>query len=140
VGKIMNIVNNVVIVKGKASAKHCTSGHALDSETLLVYKDRKVCEHTVFLRHLLTPDLSTIQIHENFGPIYQPMYQVNFNSSFPLDLNKVQVSRSIFHVPARSNYVFLAELAILCGSDASNVHDEELAEYELEFSDDAPIK
>jgi hypothetical protein len=46
------------------------------------------------------------------------------------------VSRPIFHVPTRSNYVFLAELAILRGSDASNVHDEEPAEYELEFSDD----
>jgi H/ACA ribonucleoprotein complex non-core subunit NAF1 len=64
------------------------------------------------------------------------MYQVKFNSSFPLDLNEARVSRPIFHVPARSNYVFLSELAILRGSDASNVHDEEPAEYELEFSDD----
>lgn len=64
------------------------------------------------------------------------MYQVKFNSSFPLDANEARVSRPVFHVPARSKYVFVAELSRLRGSDASNVHDEEPAEYELEFSDD----
>ena len=83
----------------------------------------------------LTPDLF-IQIHETFGPTYLPMYQVRFNSSFPLDVNEAQVSRPVFHVPARSKYVFVAELSKLHGSDASNVHDEEPGEYELEFSDD----
>jgi H/ACA ribonucleoprotein complex non-core subunit NAF1 len=42
----------------------------------------------------------------------------------------------VFHVPARSKYIFVASLTRLRGSDASNVHDEEPAEYELEFSDD----
>ena len=64
------------------------------------------------------------------------MYQIKFNSSFPLDLNEAQVLRPIFRFPTHSNYVFLAELAILRGSDASNVHDEKPAEHELGFSDD----
>jgi hypothetical protein len=64
------------------------------------------------------------------------MYQVKFNSSFPLDESEALVSRPVFHVPARSKYVFVAKLSRLRGSDASNVHDEEPAEYELEFSDD----
>lgn len=64
------------------------------------------------------------------------MYQVKFNSAFPLDMNEALVSRPVFHVPARSKYVFVAELTKLRGSDASNVHDEEPADYELEFSDD----
>jgi H/ACA ribonucleoprotein complex non-core subunit NAF1 len=42
VGEIMNIVNNVVVVKGEASSTHRASAHALDSETLLVYEDRNV--------------------------------------------------------------------------------------------------
>jgi H/ACA ribonucleoprotein complex non-core subunit NAF1 len=42
VGEIMNIVNNVVIVKGGWSGTHRASEHALDAETLLVYDDRKV--------------------------------------------------------------------------------------------------
>lgn len=41
-GEIMNIVNNVVIVKGGSSGTHRASGNALDAETLLVYDDRKV--------------------------------------------------------------------------------------------------
>lgn len=41
-GEIMNIVNNVVIVKGGGSGTHRASEHALDAETLLVYDDRKV--------------------------------------------------------------------------------------------------
>ena len=77
-----------------------------------------------------------MQIHETFGPTSLPMYQVRFNSSFPLDVNEARVSRPVFHVPARSKYVFVAELSKLRGSDASNVHDEEPGEYELEFSDD----
>ncbi|KAH9070702.1 NAF1-domain-containing protein [Lactarius deliciosus] len=113
VGEIMNIVNNnVVVVKGEASSTHRASEHALDSETLLVYEDRKVLGY----------------IHETFGP--------TSTGAHPLDLNEARVSRPVFHVPARSKYVFVAELTKLRGSDASNVHDEEPAEYELEFSDD----
>jgi H/ACA ribonucleoprotein complex non-core subunit NAF1 len=42
VGEIMNIMNNVVIVRGGESGTHRASGHALDAETLLVYEDRRV--------------------------------------------------------------------------------------------------
>lgn len=42
VGEIMNIVNNVVIVKGGGSGTQRASEHTLDAETLLVYDDRKV--------------------------------------------------------------------------------------------------
>ena len=64
------------------------------------------------------------------------MYQVKFNSQYPLDPEKVQVSKEVFHVPARSNFVFVRQLRALKGSDASNAHDEEPADDELEFSDD----
>ncbi len=42
VGEIMNIVNDVVIVKGSDSATHRASEHTLDAESLLVYENRKV--------------------------------------------------------------------------------------------------
>ena len=137
VGEIMNIVNNVVVVKGEASTTHRASEHALDSETLLVYEDRKVLGYVsgALLLLLLTLRPFT-QIHETFGPTYQPMYQVKFNSAHPLDSNEARVSRPVFHVPARSKYVFVGELTKLRGSDASNVHDEEPVDYEIEFSDD----
>jgi H/ACA ribonucleoprotein complex non-core subunit NAF1 len=58
VGEIMNIVNNVVIIKGVESGSHRALDRALDSETLLVYEDRRVLGYvsTRRLILLLTPD------------------------------------------------------------------------------------
>ncbi|KAF8346975.1 Gar1/Naf1 RNA binding region-domain-containing protein [Amanita rubescens] len=121
VGEVMSIVDNVVIVKALSSGVvNRGSDKALDTDTLLVFDDRTVLGY----------------IYEPFGPTSQPLYQVRFNDAFPLDPEKVQVSREVFHVPSRSNFVFLREIKRLKGSDASNVHDEEPAEDELEFSDD----
>ncbi|KAA1468127.1 NAF1-domain-containing protein [Dentipellis sp. KUC8613] len=121
VGEIMSIIDKVAIVKGHASqAQNRASEKALDSETLLVFEDRKVLGH----------------VFETFGPTYQPLYQIKFTNDFPLNPDQVIIGREVFHVPQRSNFVFLSELKRIKGSDASNVHDEEPAEYELEFSDD----
>jgi len=77
-----------------------------------------------------------LQVYETFGPTYQPLYQVKFSQDYPLDPEKITVGREVFHIPQRSNFVFLNELKRLRGSDASNAHDEEPADHELEFSDD----
>lgn len=76
------------------------------------------------------------QVYETFGPTAQPLYQVKFDSTFPLDLERVKIGREVFHVPTRSRFVFVSQIKALKGSDASNVHDEEPADDELEFSDD----
>ncbi|ETW87152.1 hypothetical protein HETIRDRAFT_456864 [Heterobasidion irregulare TC 32-1] len=121
VGEVMSILDRMAIVKGVASETPGRgSERALDSETLLVFENRQVMGY----------------ISETFGPTYQPMYQVKFNDKFPLDAEKVKISREVFHVPQRSNFVFVNELKHWRGSDASNLHDEEPAEFELEFSDD----
>jgi H/ACA ribonucleoprotein complex non-core subunit NAF1 len=77
-----------------------------------------------------------VQIYETFGPTSQPLYQVKFSNSYPLDPEKMRISRNVFHLPRRSRFVFLNQIKQMKGSDASNVHDEEPADYELEFSDD----
>jgi H/ACA ribonucleoprotein complex non-core subunit NAF1 len=64
------------------------------------------------------------------------MYSVRFPSSENIDLAQVQKGRQVFHLPYKSHYVFPRALALLKGSDASNVHDEEPGVEELEFSDD----
>jgi H/ACA ribonucleoprotein complex non-core subunit NAF1 len=64
------------------------------------------------------------------------LYQVKFNNGYPLDPEKMRISRDVFHVPKRSRFVFLNQIKQMKGSDASNVHDEEPADHELEFSDD----
>ncbi|VDC05793.1 unnamed protein product [Peniophora sp. CBMAI 1063] len=116
VGDVMSVSSNIVIVRGAAGQAQI----ALDSDTLLVFEDRKVLGY----------------VYETFGPTLQPFYQVRFGEKYPLDAEKVQVSRPVFHVPRRSRFVNVFELRKLKGSDASNVHDEEVAEYEMEFSDD----
>lgn len=42
----------------------------------------------------------------------------------------------MYHVPNRSKFIFPSQLTRFKGSDASNVHDEEIGEDEVEFSDD----
>ena len=64
------------------------------------------------------------------------MYQVKFPKIDSIDRTIVTSSRAVFHVPARSKFVFPSQLRLMKGSDASNVHDEEVNEDELEFSDD----
>ncbi|KAF9245834.1 NAF1-domain-containing protein [Melanogaster broomeanus] len=93
---------------------------ALDVESLLVFEDRKVLGY----------------IYETFGPTSQPLYQVKFTQQHPLDTAKIWLSREVFHVPQRSRFVFVDQLKKLRGSDASNLHDEEPADDEVEFSDD----
>ncbi|KIK70657.1 hypothetical protein GYMLUDRAFT_78897 [Collybiopsis luxurians FD-317 M1] len=122
VGHVMNIVDNVVIVEGlQTELARVASDRALDADTLLVFEDRKVLGY----------------IFETFGPTTQPMYQVKFNPiTYPLNLEKVRISLKVYHVPQRSNFVFMRQIQAMKGSDASNMNDEEPAEHELEFSDD----
>ncbi|KAH7886067.1 Gar1/Naf1 RNA binding region-domain-containing protein [Phlebopus sp. FC_14] len=121
VGEIMSIVGNIAIVRGlPADQVKILSERALDTESLLVFEDRKVLGY----------------IYETFGPTSQPLYQIKFNQHYPLDTERVRVAREIFHVPKRSHFVFVDQLKKLRGSDASNIHDEEPAEDEIEFSDD----
>ncbi|KDR85704.1 hypothetical protein GALMADRAFT_132365 [Galerina marginata CBS 339.88] len=121
VGEVMNILDRVAIVRGLPSSQlNRGNDRALDSDTLLVFEDRKVMGY----------------IYETFGPTTQPLYQVKFSNAFPLDPERVRVGREVFHVPTRSRFVFVNQIKVFKGSDASNVHDEEPADDELEFSDD----
>ena len=145
VGEVMNIVDRVVIIKGNPSHMlNRGSDRALDSDTLLVFDDRTVMGYVRPSLLSLSLVLSarslshTIpgQVYETFGPTAQPLYQVKFDSKFPLDLERVKIGREVFHVPTKSRFVFVSQIKALKGSDASNVHDEEPADDELEFSDD----
>jgi H/ACA ribonucleoprotein complex non-core subunit NAF1 len=138
VGEVISIMEMAVIVKGAESeVANRAAGRALDSGTLLVFSDRKVLGYVIFcILSILSSSHSNSQVYETFGPTSQPLYQVKFNHAYPLDLEKVQISRTVFHVPQRSHFVFLNQVSLLRGSDASNAHDEEPADDELEFSDD----
>jgi H/ACA ribonucleoprotein complex non-core subunit NAF1 len=141
VGEIMTIVDRIVIVRGLPSQHfNHASERALDSDTLLVFDDRKVLGYvrfhsSVFIEAIFVHTLPG-QIYETFGPTMQPLYQVKFCESFPLNPERVRVGREVFHVPSRSRFVFVSQIKSLKGSDASNVHDEEPGDDEVEFFSD----
>ncbi|KAH8835529.1 Gar1/Naf1 RNA binding region-domain-containing protein [Flagelloscypha sp. PMI_526] len=118
VGEISSIVNNSVVVR--VTAPTFSRERVLDNDTLLVFEDRTVFGY----------------IADTFGPTSQPFYQVRFSKEYPLDPKKVQYSRQVFHVPERSRFVEVNQIRRFKGSDASNLHDEEVGEEEIDFSDD----
>lgn len=73
---------------------------------------------------------------ETFGAVKQPLYSVRFPSASSIDKDNFRIGRLVYHVPTRSNFVFTQEIARIKGSDASNLHDEEVGEDQMDFSDD----
>lgn len=141
VGEIFSIVDKVVIVKGlPQQVLGRVSDRALDSDTLLVFEDRKVLGYvSIFSYHYPSRgphSTNPSQIWETFGPTAQPFYRVQFSEAYPLDSEKVRVAREVYHVPTRSKFISVSFLKQYRGSDASNAHDEEPAAEELDFSDD----
>jgi H/ACA ribonucleoprotein complex non-core subunit NAF1 len=75
------------------------------------------------------------RIEEVFGPVNQPMYLIRPVESFLSSLSPpftIQPAR-IFYVPSQSCFIFPDRTP---GTDASNLHDEELPVDQQEFSDD----
>ncbi|KAF8600818.1 NAF1-domain-containing protein [Ceratobasidium sp. AG-I] len=116
IGEIMTIIDSVIVVKGNTTGVHCV----LDTDSLLVFEDRKVLG----------------KVFETFGAVKQPLYSIRFPSAAVIDKNTFWIGRVVCHVPARSNFVFTEAIARIKGSDASNLHDEEIAEDQMDFSDD----
>ncbi|KAJ3480421.1 hypothetical protein NLI96_g8366 [Meripilus lineatus] len=99
------------------------SGPAITSEAQVRTKNEVVDSDVV------VPDIEEI-------PTTERLEKVRFSQKFPLDAEKVKVSREVFHVPTRSKFVFVNQIKAFKGSDASNAHDEEPGDDELDFSDD----
>ncbi|CUA72905.1 H/ACA ribonucleoprotein complex non-core subunit NAF1 [Rhizoctonia solani] len=116
IGEVMTVLDSVVVIKGYTSSVD----RVLDTDSLLVFEDRNVFG----------------VVFETFGAVKQPLYSVRFPSASAIDKDAIRVGRQVFHVPARSNFVFINEIARIKGSDASNLHDEEVGEDQLDFSDD----
>ncbi|CAE6436914.1 unnamed protein product [Rhizoctonia solani] len=116
IGEVMTIIDSVVVIRG------CASGvdRVLDTDSLLAFEDRSIFG----------------VVFETFGAVKQPLYSVRFPSASAIDKSTVWVGKQVFHIPTRSNFVFTSEIARIKGSDASNLHDEEVGEDQLDFSDD----
>ncbi|KAL8784249.1 MAG: hypothetical protein Q9213_004071 [Squamulea squamosa] len=115
-GNVEHLVENSILIKGKTSGE----SRALESGSLLCLADRSVVG----------------VVAELLGQVQHPYYSVRFTNPTAIAEAGISKGTSIFYVEQHSSYVFTQNLKALKGSDASNMHDEEVGDDELEFSDD----
>ncbi|KAK3389631.1 Gar1/Naf1 RNA binding region-domain-containing protein [Podospora didyma] len=73
---------------------------------------------------------------DTIGKVEKPMYLVTFNSRAEIEELQLSAGTVIYYSIDHANFIFTQELKTLKGTDASNIHDEEVAPEEMEFSDD----
>ncbi|KAG8791053.1 hypothetical protein FRC16_000616 [Serendipita sp. 398] len=122
IGEIKSVIDNVVVVKSKEHGMQ----RVLDTDSLLVLEDRRVLGF----------------VFETFGPLKNPFYSIRFPTPSDIPSNVTSFIPSegptipVYCCPQRSNFAYTAKIKLHKGNDASNIYDEEVAEDEIEFSDD----
>lgn len=115
-GNVENLVENIVLIKAKTSGEY----QVLETGSVLCLEDRTIIG----------------VVAETLGRVHQPLYSVRFTNAAAISEAGIAKGTRIFYVEQHSTYVFIQSLKALKGSDASNLHDEEVGDDELEFSDD----
>ena len=115
-GFVENVVENIAVIKAKVSGEY----EVLETGSLLCLEDRSVIG----------------VIAETLGRVQQPYYCVRFTNAAAIGEAGIRQSTKIFWVQEHSTTVFTQPLKAFKGTDASNLHDEEVGDDELEFSDD----
>lgn len=117
-GVVVGVVESTVLVQAKVSGEY----QVLESGSLLCLEDRTVVG----------------VVAELFGRVEQPMYTIRFTNDAAIEEAGVSTpGTTIYYVePPHSTFVFTQPLKSIKGSDASNFHDEEVGDDEMEFSDD----
>lgn len=115
-GIVENTVEDLILIKAKISGEY----RVLETGSVLCLEDRAVIG----------------VVAETLGRVQQPYYSVRFTNAAGITEAGIAKDTKIFYVEQHSTYVFTQSLKALKGSDASNLHDEEVGEDEMEFSDD----
>lgn len=115
-GVVEGIVENVLLIKAKISGEY----RVLESGSVLCLGDRSVIG----------------VVSETLGRVQQPLYSVRFTNAGEITEAGLAVGTTVFYSEQHSKYVFTQALKAYKGSDASNLHDEEVGDEEIEFSDD----
>ena len=115
-GLVENKVENLALIKANTSGEY----QVLESGSLLCLQDRTVIG----------------VVSETLGRVQQPYYSVRFTNAAAITEAGIEKGTKIFYVAQHSTTVFTQPLKAFKGSDASNLHDEEVGDDELEFSDD----
>ncbi|KAK0102056.1 hypothetical protein ONS95_001143 [Cadophora gregata] len=116
VGNVEHIVENVLVIKAKTSGEN----RALESGSVLCLEDRSVIG----------------VVAEILGPVQKPLYSVMFTNAGEIAEAGLSLGTKVFYSEKHSTFVFTQALKAYKGSDASNLHDEEVGDEEMEFSDD----
>ncbi len=115
-GQVENVVENLVLIKAKTSGEY----QVLESGSVLCLENKAVIG----------------VVAETLGRVQQPYYSVRFTNAAAIAEADISKYKRIFYVGQHSTYVFTHSLKAFKGSDASNLHDEEVGDDEIEFSDD----
>ncbi|TKA44493.1 hypothetical protein B0A54_05238 [Friedmanniomyces endolithicus] len=115
-GTVERAVEAMILIKGATPGEY----QVLESGSVLC-----TAERTVFG-----------VVAETLGRVQEPMYSVAFNSAQEIKDAGLEEGVKLYYVDAHSTFVFTQPLKNMKWTDASNIHDEEVGDEEMEFSDD----
>ncbi|KAI5803286.1 Gar1/Naf1 RNA binding region-domain-containing protein [Peziza echinospora] len=115
-GEVQSVMDKLILIKAKTSGEY----QVLNEGSIVTLESREI--------------IGTVS--DLLGRVQDPLYIVRFNEADEITNAGITTGTKIFYAPAHSTYVFTKALKAQKGSDASNLHDEEVDENEIEFSDD----
>ncbi|KAI5920596.1 Gar1/Naf1 RNA binding region-domain-containing protein [Camillea tinctor] len=115
-GEVEHIVENTVVVKANTTGEY----QVLDSGSVVCLENRSVIA----------------AIADLIGSVRQPRYTARFTNEEEIKELGLEVGTKLFYPPSLATSVFTQALRTEKGTDASNWHDEEAGDDEVEFSDD----
>ncbi|KAK5115725.1 hypothetical protein LTR62_000814 [Meristemomyces frigidus] len=115
-GSVERAVENMLLIKGFTPGEY----QVLESGSVLCNEKREVIG----------------VVMETLGRVQEPLYSVAFTNAKEIEDAGLEYGVKVYYVDSHSTFVFTQPLKNLKGTDASNLHDEEVGEDEMEFSDD----
>ncbi|KAI0841428.1 NAF1-domain-containing protein [Hypoxylon sp. FL0890] len=115
-GVVEHIVENTVVIKAITTGEY----QVLDTGSVLCNEDRTV----------------VAAVADLIGNVRQPRYTARFTNEEEIKSFGLDLGAKVFYPPSHATYVFTQALREQKGTDASNWHDEEAGDDEMEFSDD----
>ncbi|KAI0469579.1 Gar1/Naf1 RNA binding region-domain-containing protein [Xylaria cf. heliscus] len=115
-GVIEHFVGNTAVIKANTTGEY----QVLDTGSVLCLEDRTVIA----------------ALADVIAAVREPRYTAGFANEEEIKAFGLETGTRIFYPPAFANLGLTQVLKANKGTDASNWHDEEVAEDEIEFSDD----
>ncbi|KAI1817938.1 NAF1-domain-containing protein [Poronia punctata] len=115
-GVIEHFVDNTAVIKANTTGEY----QVLDTGSVLCLEDRTIIA----------------ALADVIAAVREPRYTAGFQSQEEIKAFGLEPGTKIFYPPALANLGLTQALKNNKGTDASNWHDEEVAEDEIEFSDD----